>query len=64
MDFYDCYVVIANNFLQFLHSLITYLTVRGACRAFISTEEAEADAFKSHSGHVFLQSATPARCIK
>ncbi len=32
------------SFQQFLNSVITYLSVCGACRAFSLTEEADADA--------------------
>ncbi len=44
-------------FCPFFLSLITYLTVWCTCRAFTSTEEA--DAVKRHRGDVSVKSATP-----
>ncbi len=44
MDFNDCYVIIVRVFQQLLCSLIIYLTICGACWAFISTEKTDVDA--------------------
>ncbi len=41
-------------FLTILCHLITYLTVCGACQAFLLTEEADADAVKPHTCDVLL----------
>ncbi len=60
LDRFDCYVNIVRVFQQFLSSLITYLTVCGACWAFILTEKA--DAVKCYTSHVSFESTTPTHC--
>ncbi len=57
----DCYVIIFVVFRPFIRCFMTYSTVWCTCRAFLSTEGADADAVKPHTGEVSFEFATSAR---